>query len=138
MQYLLIDLYFWRERMRRLMRDAIKTSEVYCGSDVLEISLGRSLLTHGDCSTHVLVSDSPMPLRVAASREDERMKMNTRDIAQKLYAYADMLEGEKCRAHAMCRILNDDRDSESFTRLEQEVEEVRQMAAELWNKKEAI
>lgn len=64
--------------------------------------------------------------------------MNTRDIANKLYAYAVLLEVEKSRASAMYQITGSDSASELMNRLESEVKEIQDMANELWDKKESI
>jgi hypothetical protein len=64
--------------------------------------------------------------------------MNTRDIADKLRAYADLLESEVRRASAIYSITHSDSASELLNRLEYELKEVRDMAAYLWDKKESI
>ncbi|MEB2554099.1 hypothetical protein [Burkholderia cenocepacia] len=64
--------------------------------------------------------------------------MNTRDIADKLWAYADLLDSEAHRAHAIWRITHEDSASELKVRLDVEIEEVRSMANKLWDKKESI
>lgn len=64
--------------------------------------------------------------------------MNTREIANKLWVYAELLEAEKCRAMAMFRITHDDAPAQIVARLDTEIEEARNMANELWDKKESI
>jgi len=65
-------------------------------------------------------------------------EMNTREIAKKLWAYAELLDAEKSRAMAIFRITNDDALENIFARPDAEIEEVRTMANELWDKKESI
>jgi hypothetical protein len=64
--------------------------------------------------------------------------MNTRDIANKLFAYAALLESEKNRASAMYQITGSDSASELMNRLASELDEIHNMANELWDKKESI
>ena len=64
--------------------------------------------------------------------------MNTRDIADKLWAYADLLEAEKSRLSFMYRLMHTDHVAEILGRIESDLEDVRGMANELWDKKESI
>jgi len=64
--------------------------------------------------------------------------MNTREIAEKLYAYADHLSSRKNEINAQWHVLRRDEDAEMRRAYENEEHEVRSMANDLWEKKAAV
>lgn len=64
--------------------------------------------------------------------------MNTRDIASKLYAYADLLDAETSKLNARWRITGEDADAVAHNRYEHEAADVRVMAHELWDAKASV
>jgi acyl-CoA reductase-like NAD-dependent aldehyde dehydrogenase len=63
------------------------------------------------------------------------MSIPARQIAEKLWVYADLLESEKCRLAAMQKLLTRDADEEAVRAIEREIESVREMARALWEQK---
>lgn len=64
--------------------------------------------------------------------------MNTREIAEKLFAYAEWLESRKNDISAQYRVLHRDEDAELHNAYEAEEKQVRDMANILWDKKETL
>jgi hypothetical protein len=64
--------------------------------------------------------------------------MNTREIADKLFAYADYLGSRKSEIDAQWRVLRRDRDAELRNAYESEETAVRDMANHLWEAKTSV